>query len=524
METRQLVDKLLSKQYLRKKPLYKSDTLRKLVNVYNKFFEDNNLDKQKKLIDILKDEPNEKKRLIIEAFDDLVRNLSTENFPKNAQDYKKIIDNYNLIKSIDSNYDDVNLVEEQINIGYPLALEDYRKFYLDESELSDIATGVEMLEKEEEKVSSTPATEEQKPPPPPKPKPLPKPGLRGSRTATIGSPRPRPIESSGGAGAGAGGGTGRATPRVKVISVTPRGSTKQVEPIKLPADEQPPADPMPSTMPLDDKPLSVPTPAEVDTEPPMREPMMEEPEPAMPQTPAGEPLEPEVGTQTDQPIMSEMATQTEPNVSQQISRKVTSVADEQQPSKIDMIPKERLSAENKTEAELFDDINYFYKTFPNELKNISFDRNNRNIEYLKSKHKEIVAKLTAGKKKEEKIGIIISGSEYIKEKLKEIILENSITGLSAKDLIINVEKSEEKQSSDVNSYEFKMGADGKAMAKKEPIYKYITPVVQQPIKTKPSRIPNTQTKFRSLVTTARKEVAQNPFSKPQPKIRLKYSY
>ena len=62
------------------------------------------------------------------------------------------------------------------------------------------------------------------------------------------------------------------------------------------------------------------------------------------------------------------------------------------------------------------------------------------------------------------------------------------------------------------------------MAKKEPIYKYIPEVVQQPIKTKPSRIPNTQTKFRSLVTTARREVAQNPFSKPQPKIRLKYSY
>ena len=69
-----------------------------------------------------------------------------------------------------------------------------------------------------------------------------------------------------------------------------------------------------------------------------------------------------------------------------------------------------------------------------------------------------------------------------------------------------------------------MGADGKAMAKKEPIYKYIPEVVQQPIKTKPSRIPNTQTKFRSLVTTARREVANNPFTKPQPKIRLKYTY
>ena len=380
---------------------------------------------------------------------------------------------------------------------------------------------------------------------PPKPSPLPKPSLRG-------------------AGAGAGGGSGGAG---SVSPAVPRYTPRQVEPIVLPPDEQPPVILPSRTSITDNNPLSVPTPNEVvepmtpppletinqgtqtqqleigamgtQTDPPNLRGSMGTQTDQQPigvmgtqtdQTPLGT-----TGTQTDDPPiqppilgqppnMSDMATQTDANVNQQISRKVTSVADEQQPSKIDMIPKERLSAENKTEAELLDDINYFYKTFPNELKNISFDRNNRNLEYLKSKHKEIVAKLTAGKKKEEKIGIIISGSEYIKEKLKEIILENSITGLSAKDLIINVEKSEEKQSSDVNSYEFKMGADGKAMAKKEPIYKYLTPVVQQPIKTKPSRIPNTQTKFRSLVTTARKEVANNPFSKPQPKIRLKYSY
>jgi hypothetical protein len=355
-----------------------------------------------------------------------------------------------------------------------------------------------------------------KPPPPVTTQtPLPKPSLRGS----------------GGAG----------TPRVKarVKSVTPRKTPKQAEPIDLPPSEQPPPTPpaLP-TIPENDNPLSVPIPQEVEPEPSIPIPREEEPEPADPMTPPPnipppQNLPPEPMTPLAQPAAQpalqpqqspNMATQTEPNVSQEISRKVTSVSNEEQPSKIDLIPKERLSAENKTEAELFDDINYFYKTFPNELKNITFDRNNRNIEYLKSKHKEIVAKLTAGKKKEEKIGIIISGSDYIKEKLKEIILENSINGLSAKDLIINVEKRENEQSSDVNSYEFKMGADGKAMAKKEPIYKYIPEVVQQPIKTKPSRIPNTQTKFRSLVTTARREVANNPFTKPQPKIRLKYTY
>ena len=238
-----------------------------------------------------------------------------------------------------------------------------------------------------------------------------------------------------------------------------------------------------------------------------------------------------IASQTDPPPpipgipLADMSTQTDPNnVSLGIDRRQTMISDTQQPSKIDLIPRERLSSENKTIEELLDDLNYFYQNFPNELKNIPFDNNNRNnIEYLKRKHKEIVAKLTVGRK-EEKIGIIISGSEYIKEKLKEIILENSINGLSAKDLIINIEKKENKQSSDVNSYEFKIGIDGKPMAKKEPIYKYIPEVVQEPVKTKPARIPNTQTKFRSLVTTARRETALNPFSKPQPKIRLKYSY
>ena len=507
MDTSQLIKELFGTKYLKKKPLFKSNPLEKLTKKYYEFYEEFNLDKTKLLQDLLKIE-NPKTMSQLEAYDDLVRNLKR---PTSEDDYKKLQDNFLILAD---RYEDLELSKGQIDNGMVSALiaRTMGSLNPEEREMTPSKPTAEDLSvsaPDEEVVSSTPATQEQKPPPPPKPSPLPKPSLRGS-------------------GAGAGAGAGRATPRVKVVSVTPRKTPRQVEPIQLPPDEQPPADPMPSAMPIDDKPLSVPIPAEVDTEPPMREPMMEEPEPAMPQTPAGQPLEDVgVGTQTDpiiQPNMSEIATQTEPNVNQEISRKVTSVADEQQPGKLDMIPKERLSAENKTEAELLDDINYFYKTFPNELKNISFDRNNKNIEYLKSKHKEIVAKLTAGKKKEEKIGIIISGSEYIKEKLKEIILENSITGLSAKDLIINVEKSEEKQSSDVNSYEFKMGADGKAMAKKEPIYKYIPEVVQQPIKTKPNRIPNTQTKFRSLVTTARKEVANNPFNKPQPKIRLKYSY
>jgi hypothetical protein len=514
MDTPQLISQLLGKNYLRKKPLFKSNPLQKLVKRYYDFYEEFNLDKKELLQDLLKIE-NPKTMSILEAYDQLVRELKR---PSTEDDYKQLQDNFLILAN---RYEDLELTKTQIDSGIMSAISQRAISALD-PDLRAEAMNFGRPPIEDLSVEA-PLDEEviQVAPQQPLPQPERKPSLRGS------------------SGAGAGGGSGGAgTPRVtaRVRSVTPRKSPKkvdkQVEPIVLPPSEQPP--PPPSslpTIPEDGNPLSVPIPQEVEPEPNIPMPQSQPsdpmtpppPPPAQPAQPPVEPAQPPLEAQ-QAPNMADMATKTEPNVSQEISRKVTSVSNEEQPSKIDLIPKERLSAENKTEAELFDDINYFYKTFPNELKNITFDRNNRNIEYLKSKHKEIVAKLTAGKKKEEKIGIIISGSDYIKEKLKEIILENSINGLSAKDLIINIEKKENEQSSDVNSYEFKMGADGKAMAKKEPIYKYIPEVVQQPIKTKPSRIPNTQTKFRSLVTTARREVANNPFTKPQPKIRLKYTY
>ena len=507
MSTQELISNLLGSKYLRKKPLFKSNPLQKLVKKYYDFYEEFNLDKTELLQDLLKIQ-NPKTMSILKAYDQLVRDLKR---PSTEDDYKQLQDNFLILAD---RYEDLELTQTQIDSGITSAIAQRATSSLspDERAMDPNLPVVEDLSvpapPDEEVQQVVAGTNIPKPPPPPTTQtPIPKPRLRGS----------------GGGSGGAG------TPSVKVVSVTPRRTPRQVEPIELPPDEQPPSTP-PSlpTIPEDNNPLSVPIPQQdVEPKPNIPIPQAQPPDPmtppAQPVEPPVEPVQPPLPPQ-QAPNMSDMATQTEPNVSQEISRKVTSVSNEEQPSKIDLIPKERLSAENKTEAELFDDINYFYKTFPNELKNITFDRNNRNIEYLKSKHKEIVAKLTAGKKKEEKIGIIISGSDYIKEKLKEIILENSINGLSAKDLIINVEKQENEQSSDINSYEFKIGSDGKAMAKKEPIYKYIPEVVQTPMKTKPSRIPNTQTKFRSLVTTARREVAQNPFSKPQPKIRLKYSY
>lgn len=233
-------------------------------------------------------------------------------------------------------------------------------------------------------------------------------------------------------------------------------------------------------------------------------------------------VEPAAAPVADEPVTAP-ATATEPAVSTEIKRSVSTVEQPSFGSTKDMIPKKRLISDGKSAVQLYNDILYFKKNFPNETKNIEFDSRNRNPEYLLRKHKEFVAKLKPdGKDGDKKVGVIITASEYIKDKLKEIILENSINGLTAKDLIVDIE-GEADTSEDIQSYEFKTGPNGMPFARKEPIYKYI-PESNPQIQLTKGKIPNTVTKYRGLEVTARQQVRQDPFVKPRKTIRLKYSY
>ena len=305
-----------------------------------------------------------------------------------------------------------------------------------------------------------------------------------------------------------------------IEAMTPKPTAPAPAPAQ--AIPPPPGQPIPMAPPS----APAPSPADDDFEP-MTPPIEEEEEkegerpPPVPPAPPAPPV----------PPAPQMAAPVAPPVDAVVNKRVVSTVPRDEtglPSKIDMIPPERLSADNKTVAELKADIAYFKKTFPKELKGVKYDSRTKSIEVLKRVHKEIVAKLRAGKKTEgdKKIGIIISGSDFIKEKLKEIILENSINGLSAQDLLINVEGKEKDKTSDVGTYEIKVGADGMPSAKKEPIYRYIPEEKQAPVrlKRKPARIPLPATKYRGLEQTAKMEVRNNPFAKKQPSIRLKYSY
>ena len=283
----------------------------------------------------------------------------------------------------------------------------------------------------------------------------------------------------------------------------------------------PPTDPKPETDPVE---VEITADGEfIPATPPPQTPGTENPDAsAMPSQSTAEPSAPAPApapAPTPDPVSESM---------DNISRKTTKVPLEPEAgiSKVDTIPKERLVTEGKSVQQLKNDLIYFKKNFKKELFRVQVDFKNNNLDYLQRKHKEIIAKLNPKKGKQDtKTGIIINASDYIKEKLKEILVENSIKGLTAKDLIVDVEGDDKPKDEDIGSYEFKVGSDGMPMAKREPVYKYIPEVNPKAVlEPKNARIKNPPTKYRGLEQTAKKMVMNDPFIKPQKAIRFKYSY
>ena len=280
-------------------------------------------------------------------------------------------------------------------------------------------------------------------------------------------------------------------------------------------------------------------------EPPMEPPMEPEPSPAKSledpvPAPAPDPEEEKEEQRAPDPAIKIVKTPTDDKTP---SGKVVDIDINRVPTKIELIPKERLSAEDKSIKQLQDDIEYFYREFKEKLKNIRKTKSN-NLSILKRFHKRITGllggnldlskDLSKDDTDKKTMGIVIKGSEFIKEKLKEIILESSIDGLSAQDLLINIsDESTGDKSKDAGQYQFKTNKiSGKTYASGEPVYRYIlnedpeqtdkqSAVYKQPI----HKIPNPKTMFRSQVITSRKAVANNPFiNANQPTIRLKSIY
>ena len=201
------------------------------------------------------------------------------------------------------------------------------------------------------------------------------------------------------------------------------------------------------------------------------------------------------------------------------------------PSKIDLIPPERLSSEFKSAKELESDIEYFFKTFPKPLENIkkTYSKAKKTPQYLKRTHKRIVAVLRAGaKESKEKVGVIIEGSEFIKDKLREIYLEEINKGLTAEDLIMNVQKEEKTGKEDIGFYEIKTGPSGKEHSQREPIYSAVPEGeefdAKKEFKKEPARLKTLPTEYRSRFTYEDAIAKNNPFIRPQSKIQLRKLY
>ena len=192
------------------------------------------------------------------------------------------------------------------------------------------------------------------------------------------------------------------------------------------------------------------------------------------------------------------------------------------------------SLEDLTVEEINKDLDYFYKNFANRLRKLKRSKS-KNLKVLQRFYRRVLAALRVEPPKDKKeIGVIIKGSDFIKDALKEIILENSIDGLSAQDLLINIEGQGETQKTDAGQYEFKKGPNsGKVYAQGEPISRLIPTTEPEQVsekksvkpKQKVNRIPNPKTRYSGLETTAKKMVATNPFLKAnQPQIKLKKLY
>ena len=264
-------------------------------------------------------------------------------------------------------------------------------------------------------------------------------------------------------------------------------------------------------------------------------PMMEEPDPRQPpQAPPAPPAPPEEVEEAETALQ-------EAKVDVNVEKpKVSKITDDLKLDAGVNPPSKQMgkSLDDLSVEEINKDLDYFYSTFGNRLKKLKRIRS-KNIEVLKRFYKRVLALLRVEDKGEDKqIGIIIKGSEFIKNALKEIILENSIDGLTAKDLLINIEGDEDKGKADAGKYEFKTNpSTGKKYAQGEPVSRLIPTQDPKQIqevhsdhtassyKKKPSRLQLPKTMFRSDVVTARKMVNSNPFlNSKQPSIKLRTLY
>jgi hypothetical protein len=207
------------------------------------------------------------------------------------------------------------------------------------------------------------------------------------------------------------------------------------------------------------------------------------------------------------------------------------------PSKSDFIPPMRLGTRGKDIKELLSDINYFFNNFKSQLKReseIFKEVDKTNLDQLRKLHGRIVGKLAPKQKDEGKrVGIVVNADDYIREKMKQILQEQTFASIRPEDLVIDVGKKDEKDVKDFGDYEVKRAIDGGLAATREAIYRYMPsendPDVGQFEKSekerkKPNRLSMLKPRLNNERTNAIRMNVRNPFRVPQKTMKLKYLY
>ena len=194
------------------------------------------------------------------------------------------------------------------------------------------------------------------------------------------------------------------------------------------------------------------------------------------------------------------------------------------PQDVLAIPKERASTKGKSEEQLINDIEYFFKTYPDMLdkEKAQFNKIQRGKspalrkKQLMELHRRIVGKI--GKieddKENKRIGIILNADKYLDNKINAILLQKLTEGLTPASLVVDVsDKTKTDSSKRVGSYQITKGRSGLLNAQKAPIYRSIpsTNDSQTRKSKRPIELKTLPTQRWDEVNTAKKQVRLDPF-------------
>ncbi len=207
----------------------------------------------------------------------------------------------------------------------------------------------------------------------------------------------------------------------------------------------------------------------------------------------------------------------------------------------DFIPPVRLVTKGKSSKDLLEDINFFIKNFPKQLENEKeilgrIDKNK--ITDVRKLHARIVGKVRPSESKRNskdgsKVGVVVNADSYIREKLKEILQEQTFSNLRPADVVIDVgsKPTKESDSKDYGSFEVKSNAMGGLYAQREPIYRYL-PSENDPNvgekdlsimeKKKPKRLELQKPKSWNIRNSTIRNYKKDPFKSKQKTMRLNY--